>query len=143
MQKEVLVGFWENASYLKIASSNRYKTRRRRRRRRREECSVSCSVSAFAGSLSFCLLIMETMLAFFSVSFFGFFRISKLCWDINGSLFVSDLKLFARIEEEERFKRDQITFWIFHTPDMYVCIYFSSVGCFANGLQSCQGVMSL
>jgi hypothetical protein len=26
---------------------------------------------------------------------------------------------------------------------MYVCIYFSSVGCFANGLQSCQGVMSL
>ncbi len=75
------MGFWENASYLKIASSNRYKTRRRRRRREEE-----CSVSAFAGSLSFCLLIMETMSAFFSVSFFGFFRICKLCWDIDGSL---------------------------------------------------------
>jgi hypothetical protein len=29
---------------------------------------------------------METMSAFFSVSFFGFFRICKLCWDIDGSL---------------------------------------------------------
>ncbi len=80
--KKVLVGFWENSSFLKIASSNRYKTRKRRE----EECSVSCSVSAFAGSLSFCLLIMETMLAFFYVSFFGFLRISKLSWDIDGSL---------------------------------------------------------
>ncbi len=121
MQKEFLVGFWENVSYLKIASSNRYKTRRRRRREEKKSALFRALFRLLQVLSPFASLLWKPCWLFFLSLFLGFSEsVNFLGW----VSFVWDLKLFARIGERRRRKVHKTSYHILDlSHPRHVCLH--------------------